>query len=122
MPRRFKSGSLAGEILPDWRAVVLGPDGLRLGQWLRDGQARLVKHGPRRAVYRVAAAGGTLFIKHYRCRRWWEAVGHLLRRSPSRREFDRARVALARQIPTAEPIGWLESRRAGMARDNFLVT
>lgn len=122
MPRRFQSGSLAGEVLPGWQAVVLGPNGLRLDEWLRDGRAGLIKHGPRRAVYRVDAAGQTLFVKHYRCRRWWEMLGYLFRQSPSRREFHRARAALAREVPTAEPVAWLESRRVGMARDSFVVT
>ncbi|HET6881681.1 MAG TPA: lipopolysaccharide kinase InaA family protein [Pirellulales bacterium] len=122
MPRRFASGSFAGEFLPGWQQLLLGPDGLRLAQWLSDGQARLVKHGPRRAVYRVDAGQQAFFIKHYRCRHWWEALGHLFRHSPSRREFDRARVTRDRQVPTAEPVAWLEARRAGVAHDNYLVT
>jgi tRNA A-37 threonylcarbamoyl transferase component Bud32 len=121
-PLRHASGSFSGEVLPAWRALLFGPEGLRLDQWLRDGQARLIKQGPRRAVYRVDAAQHRFFVKHYRCPRWWQALAHLFRRSPSRREFARARETLKRQVPTAEAVAWLESRRRGLVYDSFLVT
>lgn len=122
MPPRVACGSLAGEVLPGWQPVLFGPGGWRLDEWLREGRARLVKHGPRRAVYRIDASDGALFVKHYRYRRWWEPLANLFRHSPSRREFNRARIAIERQIPTAEPVAWLESRRAGIAADSFLIT
>lgn len=121
-PRRYELGSIGGEVLPEWQSVICGPGGLRLDQWLRDGKARLVKHGPRRAVYRVDAGQEKLFVKHYRCSRWWQAVVHLFRSSPSRREFRRARESLLRRIPTTVPLAWLESRRHGLVYDSFLVT
>jgi len=114
--------AVEGEVLPSWRPVLFGPDGLRLEQWLRDGQARLVKHGPQRSVYRVDAAQTSFFVKHYRCRRWWQALAHWFRASPSRREFRRARETLRRQVPTAEPLAWIDSRRGALVYDNFLVT
>ncbi|HEV3340105.1 MAG TPA: lipopolysaccharide kinase InaA family protein [Pirellulales bacterium] len=120
--RRCQLGSLGGEVLADWHALVWGPSGLRLDQWLSEGQARLIKHGPRRAVYRVDAPQQKFFVKHYRCSRWWHAIGNLFRASPSRREFSRAREALRRQVPTAQPVAWFESRRRGLVRDSFLVT
>lgn len=109
-------------MLPTWRARLLGPDGLRLDQWIGSGQARLIKHSPRRAVYRVDAADEPFFVKHYRCPRWWQALGHLFRHTPSRREFRRAQATLERNVPTVEPLAWVESRRAGVPRDSFLVT
>ena len=108
--------------MPTWRPLLWGPNGLRLDEWLRDGRAWLIKEGPRRAVYRVDAAEGSFFVKQYRCPRWWQALGHLLQGSPSRREFRRARETLRRQVPTAEPVAWLESRRGGLVYDSFLVT
>ncbi len=120
--RRCQLGSLDGEVLAECHALVWGPGGLRLDQWLSEGQAHLVKHGPRRAVYRVDAPEQTLFVKHYRCSRWWQAIGNLFRASPSRREFRRAREAIRRQVPTAQPVAWFESRRRGLVRDSFLVT
>jgi tRNA A-37 threonylcarbamoyl transferase component Bud32 len=109
-------------VLPEWQSVICGPDGIRLDQWLRDGQARLVKQGPRRAVYRVDAGQQKLFVKQYRCPSWWQALTNLFRSSPSRREFRRARESLVRQIPTTVPLAWLESRRHGLVYDSFLVT
>jgi serine/threonine protein kinase len=121
-PQRCQLGSIGGEVLPDWQALLWGPDGLRLDQWLRDGQARLIKQGPRRAVYRVDAAQQKLYVKHYRSLGWWQAIGQVFRASASRREFQRAREALHRQIPTAAPVAWFESRRGGLVYDSFLVT
>lgn len=121
-PRRCQLGSIGGEVLPDWHSVVWGPNGLLLDQWLRDGQAQLVKHGPRRAVYRVDVGDHELYVKHYRCHRWWEAVAHLFRKSASRREFGRAREAQRRQLATAAPVAWFESRRRGLVYDSFLLT
>ncbi|OYV86587.1 MAG: hypothetical protein B7Z73_11505, partial [Planctomycetia bacterium 21-64-5] len=120
--RRGADGAVEGEVLPSWRPLLFGPDGLRLEQWLRDGQARLVKHGPQRSVYRVDAAQTSFFVKHYRCRRWWQALAHWFRASPSRREFRRARETLRRRVPTAEPLAWIDSRRGALVYDNFLVT
>jgi tRNA A-37 threonylcarbamoyl transferase component Bud32 len=120
--QRCQFGSIGGEVLSDWQPLVWGSGGLPLDEWLSDGQARLVKHGPRRAVYRVDAADKTFFVKHYRCSRWWQAITHLFRSSPSRREFRRAREALRRQVPTAQPVAWFESRRSGLVHDSFFVS
>ena len=94
VPRRHVFGSFSGEVLSAWQAVLFGPDGFRLDEWLRNGQAILIKQGPRRAVYHVDDAQHRFFVKHYRCPRWWQALGHLVKHSPSRREFTSARETM----------------------------
>ena len=75
---------------PDWRERLLGPDGLRLDDWLRTGQVQIVKHGPHRTVYRVAVDGVTIYIKHNRLwnvRAW---LRELIRPAKARIEYERA--------------------------------
>src|SRR5713101_9680642 len=53
-------------IAPEYRDLLLGPQGLRLQEWLQTGQAVAVKHGPHRAVYRVDLPGLSCYLKHNR--------------------------------------------------------
>ena len=55
---RVKAGGVRWQIRPECREELLGPEGLRLQEWLWRGQAAVVKHGPHRTVYRVALTGG----------------------------------------------------------------
>src|SRR5262249_57791181 len=54
------------EVAAEYRDVLLGPDGLRLAEWLEAGLAQVVKHGPSRTVYRVTLAELSFYVK--RCR------------------------------------------------------
>lgn len=110
------------ELRSDWQMDLIGPHGLRLQEWLRDGIARVVKQGEHRLVYRVDLPRGTVFLKHYRCRSWLAAVRNLVRRSISRREMRSAQEVLRRQLPTAVPVGIGEQRRGGLVRDSFFIT
>ncbi len=116
------SSDIRWELSPQWQAALLGPSGLRLAEWLRDGQARVVKEGAHRVVYRVDLPGGSFFLKHYRCRTWTAACRSLFRPSASRREWRRAQEVLRRQLPTAVPLGIGEEHRGGLVRDNFFLT
>lgn len=110
------------QVAPGWRDVLLGPGGLRLEEWIARGQAQLIKHGPRRAVYRVDAADHRFFVKHYRCPSWRQAARHLFQVSASQRECRRALETARRQIPTVTPVAVGEHRRRGLVYDNYLVT
>ncbi|HJT31169.1 MAG TPA: lipopolysaccharide kinase InaA family protein [Pirellulales bacterium] len=110
------------QVAPDWRDVLLGPVGLRLEEWITCGQAQLIKHGPRRAVYRVDAADHRFFVKHYRCPSWWQAARHLFQASAAQREYRRALETSRRQIPTVTPVAVGERRHHGLVYDNYLVT
>jgi tRNA A-37 threonylcarbamoyl transferase component Bud32 len=105
----------------EYRDVLLGPDGLRLDEWLRRGQARVVKHGPHRTVYRVVLPEVDCHVKHCRvhdARAW---LRECARPSKARGEYERGLAVAARGVPTVTPLAVGEARgpRPG---DSFLVT
>jgi tRNA A-37 threonylcarbamoyl transferase component Bud32 len=92
------------------RADLFDADGLRLGDWLADGRARVVKQGPHQAVCRVTLPGLDFYLKQYRvpdARAWLRG---LLRPSKARLEFERARAVAGRGVPTVEPLALGEGR------------
>jgi tRNA A-37 threonylcarbamoyl transferase component Bud32 len=115
-----KAGGVRWQVAPEVREELLGPDGLRLAEWLREGRAAVVKHGPHRTVYRVALAGGSVYIKHYRLadvRAW---LRQLVRPAKARMEFDRALRVAARRVPTVVPLA--VGQRGPGPGESFLVT
>src|SRR5262249_41446081 len=106
---------------PECRAALFGPTGLRLEEWLGDGQAQVVKHGPHRTVYRVRLPGLDCYLKHYRLpdtRAWLREV---VRPCKARMEYARAWGVAARGIAPVTPLALGEPTRVGPA-DSFLVT
>jgi len=98
------------------------PSQARLEGWLLGGTAGVVKDGPHRTVYRLDTDQGRYFLKHCRCRGWVQALGHLIRSSPARREFTRSREIARRGVPTVTALAYGEQRRWGLVRDSYLVT
>lgn len=117
-----RAGTSRWQVSPPWRTTLLSHSGLRLEEWLSSGQARLVKHGPRRAVYRVDLADRRFYVKHYRPRPWWRAIVDLFRRSDSRREYHRVLEAQRRRLPTVEALAVGQAYRHGLPLDGYLVT
>lgn len=113
-------------IAPGWERDLLCPQGLRLAEWLASGQARVIKQGPHRVVYRVELAGQvparSFYLKHDRASGWQAGARHLLRANPSRREWQRAEELSQLQIPTITPVALGERRRLGVVLDSYLVT
>src|SRR5438477_8367159 len=60
------TGGVRWQVLPQWRHLLFGPNGLRLDEWLRSGLAHVVKNGPHRTVYRIALPGECIYLKHHR--------------------------------------------------------
>jgi hypothetical protein len=117
---RVDAGGVRWQVAPAYREELLGPDGLRLAEWLRRGQAAVVKHGPHRTVYRVALAGGSVYVKHYRLadvRAW---LRQLVRPAKARMEFDRALRVAARRVPTVVPLA--VGQRGPGPGESFLIT
>jgi tRNA A-37 threonylcarbamoyl transferase component Bud32 len=121
-PLQVKTGNVHWQVLPECRDQLLGPDGLRLEEWLRTGQAAVVKHGPHRTVYRVALPGLQFFVKHYRVpdlRAW---LRQLVRPSKARMEYRRALAVAGRQVPTVSPLALGEQHGGHRPGDSFLIT
>ncbi len=121
-PSIRRHGAVRWEVHPDWESALLGPDGLRLEEWLRDGSAEIVKQGVHRTVYRVDLPDRSFFLKHYRCRSWRNAWRHLVRASAARREWLKTTEVARRRLPTSRPVALGERRRGGVVRDSFFIT
>jgi tRNA A-37 threonylcarbamoyl transferase component Bud32 len=116
------AGGVRWQVAATHRDLLLGPDGLRLPEWLRTDRARVVKQGPHRTVYRVTLDGLRLFVKHnrlYDARAW---LRQLVRPSKARTEFDHALAVAARGVPTFVPLAVGEAVGRLGPGDSFLVT
>jgi len=91
-------------IEPDYRDLLLGPDGCRLAEWLSAGLAHGVKKAMHRTVYRIELPNGGFYVKHYPVH---DAAGRLrtfLRPSKALGEFRKAREVARRGIATFTPV------------------
>lgn len=116
------AGGVRWEVLPEWSEQLLGPNGLRLDEWLQGGQAQIIKHGPNRTVYRVSLPGLRFFLKHNRLpdtRAWLRG---LVRPAKARIEFRRALAVAARDVPTITPLALGERDTPSGPGDSFLIT
>ncbi len=116
------AGGLRWQVLPECRELLLSADGLRLPEWLNAGQARVVKHGPHRTVYRVRLPGLDFYLKHYRLADGRSWLRQLLRPSKARKEFTRALAVAARAVPTVAPVAVGENHLASGPGESFLLT
>jgi tRNA A-37 threonylcarbamoyl transferase component Bud32 len=115
-------GDTRWEVVPEACDRLLGLDGLRLDEWLRAGQARVVKHGPHRSVYAVALPGLSFHVKHNRLANTRARVRELARVSKARSECRRALSVAARGVPTVTPLA-VGERVSGLGkRESFLIT
>lgn len=112
---------LVAGLSPSERDAILGPDGLRLPEWIAEGRAEVVKHAPHRTVYRVRVAGLDLHVKHDRgdLREWCRQQ---MRGSRSRREFTLTREVARRGVPTPEMLVCGESIHRHGAADSWVVS
>src|ERR1700730_1938698 len=105
---QLTAGGFRWSLRPELHAQLLDAQGLRLREWLASGQARVVKQGPHRIVYRVELPGLCFYVKHnfIHDQRAW--LRQLVRPSKARIEFDRIRAAHERDIPTIAPLALAE--------------
>lgn len=101
---------------------LLGPDGLRLEEWLASGAATVVKTGPHRVVYRVALDDLTFFVKRHltpdirsRLRLW-------LRSNKARSEFTLARAIARRGADSVAPLALGEPASRWASGESFFLT
>lgn len=117
-----RAGAVGWWVRNDWRDALLGPDGLKLEDWRRDGRLATVKTGPHRVVYRADLPEGAVFVKHFKVPSWRELLRQWFRRGKGRNEGKRA-VGLARiGVPTITPIALGEQRRRKFLFENYLIT
>lgn len=115
-------GGFHWSLQPHLQPLFLDARGLRLQEWVQSGQARIVKQGPHRLVYRVELPGLSFYVKHnliYDQRTW---LRHLLRPSKARIEFDQAVAAAQRGIPTIYPIALAEQETFMGSGESILIT
>jgi hypothetical protein len=100
----------------------LGPRGLRLEEWIRSGQARVVKEGPHRIVYRVELPEIVFYLKHNLLpdlRTW---LRQLVRPSKARMEYHRALDVASRGLPTVVPLALGEKNAFLGIGESYLIT
>lgn len=119
--RVVAAGSFLWRLQPEF-AQRLGPEGVRLQDWLRAGRAKVVKQGPHRVVYRVALDGVTFYLKHNLTPDRVTWLRQLVRPSKGRREYTSAMAAAARGIPTAFPLAWAQERGLFGNGESVLIT
>jgi tRNA A-37 threonylcarbamoyl transferase component Bud32 len=116
------TGGIHWQVVPDCRERLFGPEGLLLDQWLRDGSARIVKHGPHRTVYRVTLPGLDFHLKHFRLHDTRAWLRELVRPSKARMEYTRARAVADRDVRTITPLALGEVCGGAGPSDSFLIT
>src|ERR1700722_7893222 len=109
MTQNLTAGGVRWRLAPGVAAdTLIGPEGLRLQQWLAAGLATLVKQRPHRSVWRVQLPGLDFYLKHDHAPDN-SRLRHLVFGGAGRREFERGVAAAARGVPTPEPIAFGES-------------
>jgi tRNA A-37 threonylcarbamoyl transferase component Bud32 len=121
-PIQVTAGGVRWEVAPECGDRLIGPDGLRLEEWLQSGQAQVIKTGAQRVVYRVALPGLSFYVKHNRLADLRAWLRQLVRPAKARIEYLRALAVAARRVPTVVPLA-LGERRSGVGpSDSFLIT
>jgi hypothetical protein len=117
-----RSGDVGWWVRADWLDALIGPDGLRLDEWRRDGRLTTVKTGPHRVVYRVELPEGAVFVKHFLVPDLRAKFRQWVRRGKGRNEGTRTRFLSAIGVPTITPVALGEQRRRAFLLENYLIT
>jgi tRNA A-37 threonylcarbamoyl transferase component Bud32 len=115
------TGNMRWRIAPEHRELLLSDDGLRLEEWLQNGQARIVKHAAHRTVYQVRLPGLHFFLKQNRIPDARARVREWLRPGKALAEYERALAVAERQVPTYVPLAAGVPCRSGTG-ESFLLT
>src|SRR5260370_20058262 len=108
-------------LVPELERPLLDGGGLRLAEWLQNGQAQIIKQGPHRIVYRVELPGLCFYLKHNRVNDTRAWLRQLVRPSKARQEYDRALEGAARGVPTVSPLAPGE-QPAPAGGESYLIT
>jgi hypothetical protein len=121
-PIQVTAGGVRWEMALECRDRLVGPQGLRLQEWLASGQAQIVKQGPHRIVYCVSLPGLRFYVKHNRMSDLRARLRELVRPAKARIEYNRALAVAARHVPTVVPLAVGENCNTLGPRDSFLIT
>jgi len=83
---------------------------------------KVLKESPVRTVSIISGPRGRLFLKRYKIRGLKEQLKYLVVPSKARKEWEIARRALRKGIPTPVPLAMAERRKGRFLRDAFLIT
>ncbi|WP_406695470.1 lipopolysaccharide kinase InaA family protein [Singulisphaera sp. Ch08] len=106
----------------DWKQALIGPRGLRLEEWRRNGQLTVVKTGPHRVVYRAELPEGAVYVKHFLVPGLRAKLRQWIRRGKGRNEGRRTRYLAAIGVTTITPIALGEQRKRFILFENYLIT
>ncbi|MBV8129120.1 MAG: phosphotransferase [Planctomycetaceae bacterium] len=120
--RWVQTGPVGWWLRGPWDATLLGPEGLRLEEWRREGRLTTVKSGPHRVVYRVDLPEGAIYVKHYLVPDYRAMWRQWFRRGKGRNEGKRSEVLAAIGVPTIHPIALGEQRKRNFLFENYLIT
>src|SRR5258708_3715475 len=113
--------TLCWQAAPEYRDLLFDAEGLRLDEWLRSGEARIVKHGPHRTVYRIDLPDLSFYLKHYRLPNTRAWLRELVRPSKARMEYNRAEAVAARCVPTITPVALGETGGWGPGESGLIT-
>src|SRR5260370_10538803 len=121
-PTPYLDPQICWQVVPEFRETLLGPRGLRLEEWLRNGQAHVVKHGTHRTGYRVVLPELSFYLKHYPVpdlRAW---MRQLVRPWKARFEYGNALEIARRGVPTFTPLAFGDKQARLAPGASFLIT
>ena len=119
---KVSTGDFRWWVAPEHRDLLLGPTGLRLEEWLQKGQARIIKKGPHRIVYRVELPQLRFYVKRNLVADRITWFRQLVRPSKARMEFESAQEVAKRGLPTYAPLGMGEQKVLFGAGESVIIT
>jgi tRNA A-37 threonylcarbamoyl transferase component Bud32 len=94
----------------------------RLGTPCGHYRVATIKSGPHRAVFRFELPRRSVFVKHFKARRWWDVVRNTLRGTQAEREARAAVKVAAAGIETICYVAIGREARGLFVGDSFLVS
>src|SRR6266851_2862920 len=110
------------ELFEKQNSVLFGEEGLRLTEWLAQGQAQLIKQGADRTVYRVILPGIDFYLKEYRLPNLRARIRMWLRPCKARIEFQHALGLGDRGLPTLQALAVGETARGTKPTCSYFFT
>jgi tRNA A-37 threonylcarbamoyl transferase component Bud32 len=119
--RRLGAGGIQWE-LHAAADTLFDDHGWKWDAWQRAEALSIVKTGAHRTVYRLALPTGVFYIKHCKTPGLRAIALNVLRPCPAVLEWRAAEAAREAGIPTFETLALGRTFRAGLVRDNYLIT